>query len=324
MSTRVRKRTRSGSSKSTKAAIKTNISRSVELVQLSKVKFDKKVFETMPTGKAVDKLISNAGGIPRATNYIVIGDPGVGKSTVCLDIISDVKKHKQKVLFISGEMSRVDMYQYMQRYPKFGNIDILFLGEYADENCKLVVEDVLSRGYDVVLGDSFVEIQDAVKETAEMTTGAAEKWLIDLMIKHNLGENKTGAYTSFLMIQQVTKGGNFVGSNKLKHNTTGMLEIRFTEEGSQERYLMFTKNRRGDVYKKLYFSLAAEGDVEYNSDRFMQEEDNRKRLDAEMEELKKDASAWDKIFSMTDETAALSTQEQEALAVNAEIEAEQI
>jgi hypothetical protein len=43
-----------------------------------------------------------------------------------------------------------------------------------------------------------------------------------------------------------------------------------------------------------------------------------------MEELKKDASAWDKIFSMTDETAALSTQEQEALAVNAEIEAEQI
>ena len=272
----------------------------------------------MPTGKAVDKLISNAGGIPRATNYIVIGDPGVGKSTVCLDIISDVKSNKQKVLFISGEMSRVDMYQYMQRYPKFGNIDILFLGEYADENCKLVVEDVLSRGYDVVLGDSFVEIQDAVKETAEMTTGAAEKWLIDLMIKHNLGENKTGAYTSFLMIQQVTKGGNFVGSNKLKHNTTGMLEIRFTEEGSQERYLMFTKNRRGDVYKKLYFSLAAEGDVEYNSDRFMQEEDNRKRLDAEMEELKKDASAWDKIFSMTDETAALSTQEQEALAVNME------
>ena len=35
----------------------------------------------------------------------------------------------------------------------------------------------------MVLGDSFVEIQDAVKETADMTTGAAEKWLIDLMFK---------------------------------------------------------------------------------------------------------------------------------------------
>jgi DNA repair protein RadA/Sms len=283
-------------------AVKSKITKEIELVQLNKVKFDKKVFETMPTGKAVDKLISNAGGIPRATNYIVIGDPGVGKSTVCLDIISDVKKKKQRVLFISGEMSRVDMYQYVQRYPKFGNIDILFLGEYADENTKLIIEQVLDRGYDVVLGDSFVEIQDAVKETANMTTGAAEKWLIDLMIKHNKGENKNGSYTSFLMIQQVTKGGNFVGSNKLKHNTTGMLEIRFSEEGAQERYLMFTKNRRGDVHKKLYFSLASEGDVVYNSERFIQEEESRQRLDKEMEELKKDADAWDKIFANVDDS----------------------
>jgi predicted ATP-dependent serine protease len=298
---RIRTRKRASKAKAEETVSKT-LSKNIELVQLNKVKFDKRVFESMSGGKAVDKLFSTQGGIPRATNYIVIGDPGVGKSTVCLDIISDIKKQKEKVLFISGEMSRVDMYQYMQRYPKFGNIDILFLGEYTDENCKLVVEDVLSRGYDIVLGDSFVEIQDAVKETAGMTTGSAEKWLIDLMLKHNHGENKGNCYTSFLMIQQVTKGGNFVGSNKLKHNTTGMLEIRFTEEGGQERYLTFTKNRRGDVYKKMYFSLAAEGDVLYNAERFLQEEANRKRLDEEMEELKKDSEAWDKIFAIEDET----------------------
>jgi predicted ATP-dependent serine protease len=311
---RVRNRKRATKTKAEVTVSKT-LTKNVELVQLSKVKFDKRVFESMSGGKAIDKLFSNQGGIPRATNYIVIGDPGVGKSTVCLDIISDIKKQKEKVLFISGEMSRVDMYQYMQRYPKFGNIDILFLGEYTDENCKLVVEQVLDRGYDIVLGDSFVEIQDAVKETAGMTTGSAEKWLIDLMLKHNNGENKGNSYTSFLMIQQVTKGGNFVGSNKLKHNTTGMLEIRFTEEGGQERYLMFTKNRRGDVYKKMYFSLAAEGDVLYHAERFIQEEENRKRLDQEMEELKKDADAWDKIFANTEE---------EAVAENAEVDEEQI
>jgi predicted ATP-dependent serine protease len=311
---RVRNRKRATKTKAEVTVSKT-LTKNVELVQLSKVKFDKRVFESMSGGKAIDKLFSNQGGIPRATNYIVIGDPGVGKSTVCLDIISDIKKQKEKVLFISGEMSRVDMYQYMQRYPKFGNIDILFLGEYTDENCKLVVEQVLDRGYDIVLGDSFVEIQDAVKETAGMTTGSAEKWLIDLMLKHNNGENKGNSYTSFLMIQQVTKGGNFVGSNKLKHNTTGMLEIRFTEEGGQERYLMFTKNRRGDVYKKMYFSLAAEGDVLYHAERFIQEEENRKRLDQEMEELKKDADAWDKIFANTEE---------EAIAENAEVDEEQI
>jgi predicted ATP-dependent serine protease len=308
---RIRTRKRASKTKA-EATVSNKLTKNIELVQLSKVKFDKRVFESMTGGKAIDKLFSTQGGIPRATNYIVIGDPGVGKSTVCLDIISDIKKQKQKVLFISGEMSRVDMYQYMQRYPKFGNIDILFLGEYTDENCKLVVEDVLDRGYDLVLGDSFVEIQDAVKETAGMTTGSAEKWLIDLMLKHNHGENKGNCYTSFLMIQQVTKGGNFVGSNKLKHNTTGMLEIRFTEEGGQERYLTFTKNRRGDVYKKMYFSLAAEGDVLYNAERFMQEEANRKRLDEEMEELKKDSEAWDKIFAIdTEETVAEKAEELE-------------
>ena len=78
---------------------------------------------------------------------------------------------------------------------------------------------------------------------------------------------------------------------------------------------MFTKNRRGDVYKKMYFSLAAEGDVLYHAERFIQEEENRKRLDQEMEELKKDAEAWDKIFATTEE---------EAVAENTEVDEEHI
>ena len=98
--TRVRNRKRASKAK-TEATVSKTLSKNVELVQLSKVKFDKRVFESMTGGKAIDKLFSTQGGIPRATNYIVIGDPGVGKSTVCLDIISDVKKQKQKVLFVT-------------------------------------------------------------------------------------------------------------------------------------------------------------------------------------------------------------------------------
>jgi hypothetical protein len=51
----------------------------------------------------------------------------------------------------------------------------------------------------------------------------------------------------------------------------------------------------------MYFSLAAEGDVLYNAERFLQEEANRKRLDEEMEELKKDSEVWDKIFAITED-----------------------
>ncbi len=97
-----------------------------------------------------------------------------------------------------------------------------------------------------------------------MTSNSTEKWLIDLMRKHNSGSNTRGVYTSFLCIQQVTKEGVFVGSNKLKHNTTGMLELRFTPDG--KRYAMFTKNRRGNVNVKLYYDLSSTGDVRYESE----------------------------------------------------------
>tara|TARA_R110000868_G_scaffold25738_1_gene100076 strand:- start:1131 stop:1583 length:453 start_codon:yes stop_codon:yes gene_type:complete len=92
------------------------------------------------------------------------------------------------------------------------------------------------------------------------------------MGKHNLANNDRKCYTSFLNIQQVTKGGTFVGSNRLKHMTTGMMEIRFVEEGDDDRYITFAKNRRGNVGKRMYFSLHSEGDVTYDVEKFNQAE----------------------------------------------------
>jgi len=233
-------------------------------VRMSDITFDLTLFETMRTGKEIDSLLSSEGGFPRSTNFMLVGDPGVGKSTVSMDILSDLKMRGYSVLFISGEMDRVDLYGYVKRYPKFGSLDILFLGEYVDENPKDVIEGVLDLGYDVVLIDSFVEVQDTVKEALKMTSNATEKWLIDLMRRHNSGANKLNSYTSFLCIQQVTKDGVFVGSNKLKHNTTGMMELRFTPDG--RRFAVFTKNRRGEVNKRLFFDLSSTGDVKYESE----------------------------------------------------------
>lgn len=288
-------------------ALPTKLAKSPTAVRLKDVHYDPKIFQPMHTGTIVDRFFSNKGGVPRATNFIVVGDPGVGKTTVALDIVCDVQRHnpKLKVLFISGEMNKIDMYEYMERYPKFGEIDILFLSDYVDDNTKLVIEEMLASGYDLVLGDSFVEIQDSVKENCFMTTTAAEKWLIDLMCSHNEGNNKRKAYTSFLMIQQVTKGGKFVGSNKLKHNTTGMIEIRFSGSSTDttaSRYIEFSKNRRGDVNKKLYFSLRQPNDVAYNENKWNMDEAARVRLENEIEELDKEAKAFDELLKVTEKT----------------------
>lgn len=231
-----------------------------EIVKMNELVFDPALFVPMKVGNEVDALFSTLGGLTKSTNFILIGDPGVGKSTVTLDIISGLQKNGNKCLFISAEMDRTDLYLYVQRYPKFGEIDILFLPEYDEHNPKLVLEAILENGYDVVLMDSFIEIQDSIKEFNKIAGNSAEKWLVDLMKSHNMGRNKTGAYTSFLCIQQVNKDGSFVGTNKLKHNTHGMMEIRFTGD---DRYMQFIKNRKGEVLKKLYYDLSTPKDVLY-------------------------------------------------------------
>jgi len=277
------------------------LTRKTQLIQLQNLKYDPSIFVTMKSGTIVDEFFSNKHGVPRACNFILIGDPGVGKTTVALDIVCDMKAEGAKALFISAEMNEIDLYEYMERFPKFGTIDILLLADYSDENPKLVIENVLAEGYDIVLGDSFAEIIGEVQESCNMSSRASEKWLIDLMCEHNKGNNDAKKYTTFLMIQQMTKGGKFVGSNKLKHNTTGMMEIRF--DGTSEmapRYLEFSKNRRGNIGKKLYFSLEKANNVNYHEEQWHSEEENRNRMENELDALQKEAEEFDALLNAAD------------------------
>lgn len=60
----------------------TSLSKSPRAIRLSDVHYDPSIFVTMPTNTIVDKFFSNKGGIPKATNFIIIGDPGCGKCVV--------------------------------------------------------------------------------------------------------------------------------------------------------------------------------------------------------------------------------------------------
>jgi hypothetical protein len=268
----------------------------IEKVKMNDQEFSPDLFIPMQTGKPIDKLFTLTGGIPKACNYMLIGDPGVGKSTVSLDILSDLLLAGFKVLFISAEMNRIDLYEYVRRFPKFGDVDIIFTGEYCDSNPKTVVERALQEGYDIVLIDSFAELIDDIRTALRYSAAEAEKWLIDLMISHNVGKNDESRHTSFIAIQQVTKGGVFVGSNKIKHNTQGMLELRMDQTGAS--YMLFSKNRRGPAGKKMYFSLAKSGDVFYDVKRFMNDENIRDAVEREKEELNGEESSFDALLGI--------------------------
>ena len=272
----------------------------ITLVKVSDLQYDPSIFIPMKTGDAVDYIFSSDGGIFPATNYMIIGDPGIGKSTQTLDILVKIKKNDptKKVLFVSGEMNDIDMYGYVQRYPDFGTIPTLFLCDYLDDNPADIIERTYAQGWDLILTDSFVEIQESVQSSSSMNRTQAEKWMIDMMVKNNKGNNEGNHYTSFLAIQQVTKGGGFVGSNKLKHNTTGMIELRYSTEFSGDRYAKVTKNRRGFKYDKIYFSLDKPNSVEYDVKRLERDEEIKKRLQREKEIIIAEEDKFNEIFNI--------------------------
>lgn len=272
----------------------------INLVKISDLNYDDRIFIPMKTDTPIDYMFSSEGGIYPATNYMVIGDPGIGKSTQTLDILAQVNKldPTKKVLFISGEMNQIDMYGYVKRYPLFGQIPTLFLCDYIDENPKEVMEKTFNQGWDLILIDSFIEVQESVQSSSGMSRTQAEKWMIDLMVHNNKGHNEAKLFTSFLAIQQVTKGGNFVGSNKLKHNTTGMIELRYSSEFSGDRYAKVTKNRRGFKYEKIFFSLDKTEYVEYDQKRIDRDLEIQKRLSKEKEILLSEEEKFNQIFGI--------------------------
>jgi predicted ATP-dependent serine protease len=75
-----------------------------QITRLNKLNIDKRMLESMPIGvSSLDKLFSHEGGLPCSTNIMAIGDPGVGKTSVMLDIMASIQNKGRKCLFISGK-----------------------------------------------------------------------------------------------------------------------------------------------------------------------------------------------------------------------------
>ena len=89
--------------------INANVDVNLKLVKMKDVKFNDDLFIPMKTKTIVDSVLSTEGGLFPGTNTVVIGDPGVGKSTVLLDWLANMQAQGKKVLFISGEMNDIDM-----------------------------------------------------------------------------------------------------------------------------------------------------------------------------------------------------------------------
>jgi len=275
------------------------LTRPIELVQIDDCKFDPILFTNLPLGEqTLDAFFSNEGGLPKATNLIIIGDPGAGKTTIALDIAAQVMKSGDEVLFVSAEMQRRNMKKYTERFSKFGKIKTLFLSEYDDQNTYTVLTEALKPGYALVIFDSLKEIFDTMRGCTGNMTSQSEKWISSLMAKHNRGENESATYTTFFCIQQVNKSGESVGTNSLKHALGGTFEVR--KEGNLN-FMRFEKYREGETDRKLYFDFKGDDGVRYNQKRW--ELDSKAREAEEMLENGKPAEeeGFKNLFQINEE-----------------------
>ena len=302
--------------KAAKSSAKAAKPMKVKLTKLDDLSFSDDLFTPMATGTVVDKFLSNDGGFMPGSNIMAAGAPGVGKTTVLLELLYKVQQQNEgkKVLFISAEMNQLDMARYLKRFPHWGQLPILFLSDYVDQDPQQVIESVLNEGYDLVLTDSYTEVNDTVKEECNMTRSKTEKWFLDLMIAQNQGKNKRKVYTTFVTILQLSKGGTFVGSNKLKHMTTAMMDLNWKGgENSSERYMEFTKNRLGQVGQKLFFDFS--GGVSFNEGRYTRDLLNQELIEEEKAKLAAEEDAFDKLFGALPNESEANEEPQEVFGV---------
>ena len=274
-----------------------------QIVKMKDVRFRAELFENYHSMTALDDLLCSYKGLPKGINYMVIGDPGVGKTTVIMDLISNISRHTRgsRVLFISAEMNEIDLAIYVKRYPKFGDLNIMFVeADFEGKKQHLQeIEEVLEQGWDVVAIDSFYELQGIIKEEEDISSRQAETKLLSLIKKHNKADNASHTNTTFLTIQQVTKKGAFAGTNRLKHMITAMMELRLDNPKNifSNRYVVFSKRRRGDVGVKLYYSLSSKGDVFFDGEKVKQEQQLRTLQKDVSTQIRDFATQFDELFN---------------------------
>ena len=188
------------------------------------------------------------GGIVEGSLVLVGGDPGIGKSTLLLQMCKQLVERQKKVLYISGEESLRQIKMRAERLGEFKG-DLLLLSE---TNLDSVEQTIRSIKPEVVVIDS---IQTMFKEevgSAPGSVGQVRETTNTLMtIAKGLG-------ISIFIIGHVTKEGMVAGPRVLEHMVDTVLY--FEGDGNAiYRILRAVKNRFGSTNEIGVFEMKHTG-----------------------------------------------------------------
>mgnify|MGYP005831215429 CR=1 FL=1 len=189
------------------------------------------------------------GGIIPGAVVLIAGDPGIGKSTLMLQMCSDLINFNP--LYISGEES---LQQIKYRSARLRGIpDNLML--LAETNVEIIINSIKSSNCGVVIIDS---IQSIYSDRIQATPGTiAQVRESAMMLMQTAKENNIPIF----LVGHVTKDGIIAGPKLLEHLVDTVLQFE-GEKTYSYRILRALKNRYGSTNEIGIFDMTESGLVE--------------------------------------------------------------
>ena len=208
----------------------------------------KETFRTSTGFGELDRVLG--GGLVKGSLILLGGEPGIGKSTLILQICDKVNG-EGKVLYVSGEESAEQIKSRADRL-NIKNDDILFLGEtdidivnqaIIDLNPKLVIIDSIQTMYSEELSAAAGSVSQVREITSQIMRVCKSRDITTIIIGH------------------VTKDGNIAGPRVLEHMVDTVLYLE-GERYFSYRVLRGVKNRFGSTNEIGMFEMKEEGMTE--------------------------------------------------------------
>lgn len=202
--------------------------------------------------KEFDRVLG--GGLVPGSLVLNSGDPGIGKSTLLLQVLSDYAKQGQPVLYVSGEES---LQQVKMRAVRLGLMPENFY-LFSEVNIHQVLGEIQRLDSKIVVIDS---IQTMFNPEFDSAPGSVTQVRESAMALLQLAKAKE---ISILLVGHVTKDGAVAGPRVLEH----MVDVMLFLEGDRQyqyRILRGIKNRFGSTNEIGVFELNEEGMVEIDN-----------------------------------------------------------
>lgn len=188
------------------------------------------------------------GGIVPGSLVLVGGDPGIGKSTLLLQVCQHLANRQAKVLYISGEES---LRQIKLRAQRVGDIsDKLLL--LCETNLGTIREIIERQKPEVVIIDS---IQTMYNEEVASAPGSVSQVRESTAVLLQIAK---GLNVAVFIVGHVTKEGNVAGPRVLEHMVDSVLYFEGDRHASY-RILRGVKNRFGSTNEIGVFEMRASG-----------------------------------------------------------------